>query len=82
MAATVIKNHGSDPATIHYLAVANSSVDLNPIPRGFYVNTTGILEILDSSNTWVQYQGYAGGTIPFRAIRIGANTTANCVAWV
>ena len=79
--ASVIKNHGSDPGTVHYVVTANSSVDLNPIPRCLYVMSGGNLEILDSSNTWITYS-VASGVFPFRAMRIGANTTANVVAWI
>jgi len=85
----VAKNAGADPATIHFEIAAGSNVALGdmantpnrPIPRAIRVITTGNLHILDDANTWITYSVTAGENFPFRATRIGANTTANVVCW-
>ncbi len=76
-----VKNYGADPATLHY-AVTPSSANLLPIvPRAVYIQTSGVLEMADASNTFISYTVTAGQVVPFRPLRFGSNTTATIVAW-
>jgi len=85
----VAKASGGDPATIHYTILGNGSANTilgdtannHPVPRSLYIATSGNLQMLDDTNTWVTYAVTAGQILPFRAQCIGANTTANVVAW-
>lgn len=75
-----IKQHGSDPATIHYTVTPSANV-LPILPRALFVTSDGNLEITDSNNVTIIYSVKAG-LFPFRATKVGANTTANVIAWV
>ena len=77
----IIKNHGSDPATIHYLVTPSNTVALSPVPRALFAMTSGNVSIRDSSNTTVIYAVTAGTTLPFRALYVHTDSTANVVAW-
>ena len=81
MANTVLKQYGSDPATLHYVVTPSNTAMLNPIPRSLYVVTAGNLTIVDSANVSITYIVTAGQVIPFRPIRIHTDSTANVVAW-
>lgn len=81
MANTVIKNFGSDPATLHYAVVPSNTDMLSPVPRALYVASSGNLTIVDSANVAMTYVVTAGQILPFRPIKVQTDSTANVVAW-
>lgn len=76
----MIKQHGSDPATLH-ATLTPSGDDLNPVPRALYVASDGDVEIIDSEGTSVVYSLKAGAILPFRPTKLGPGTTAQVVGW-
>lgn len=81
MTDSVLKQYGSDPATMHYTVTPSNTATLNPIPRSLYVKASGNVTIVDSGNTSISYPVTAGQVLPFRAIRVHTDTDATLIAW-
>ena len=77
----VAKNAGSEPGVFHYAVTPSNTVPLTPVPRSLFVNANGILTIVDSNDEAVTYNVTAGQILPFRAIYINTDSTANVIAW-
>ena len=63
------------PANKHF-AITPADTDLAVVPRAIYVGVAGTLVLRDVAGVDVTYTAVAGSIIPFRAIRVGAASTA------
>lgn len=63
------------PADRHF-SITAADTDLAVTPRAIYVGGSGTLVLRDISGVDVTYTVNAGTTIPFRAVRVAAASTA------
>jgi hypothetical protein len=75
-----MKQYGSEPGSYHTYITPSNTVNITPLPRALYFNTTGIVVITDFANNTVTYNVSAGQTLPFRPYLVLTTTTANTVA--